>query len=165
MRFDPDIGDADAVMPTYEGLFDLEITGVKGFAYTREKDGAEIGGVEYKFKMVGEVDPEDGSVDSANEGKSVSSNRLYVHSRGALAMGKRLLMAALGYAVNETGENRFNAEVYAENDWYVTGEGDDVEIGDGWELLVGRIVRCKLSIEEGNDGSPRQAFGAWMPVK
>jgi hypothetical protein len=159
-RFEPDLGAVRATTRIFDsGEYVLKIGDAYPISYTREKDGAEIGGARYALEMVGRIQA-DGSLDDAHAGESVTANRVYIHSEGALSMAKRFLMAAFGYSRND--EESFNEEVLSSGDFSISGEGDEAELGSSWAQCSGNLVRVSLD-KDTYEGEEQQAFRGWSP--
>jgi hypothetical protein len=162
-RFEPDASEVRATTRIFDrGEYELAVGDPYGFAYTREKDGKDIGGVRYALKMVGKVDSK-GKLNGEFEGEPVTPIRFYVHSAGAISMLKRFAMATLGYAQNPASEEKFDKEVWKDVDLSVEGEGDEVSIGSFFETLTGQRVRITLDKRIWED-QPQQDHRNPVPI-
>ncbi len=143
-RFTPDPSEVRATTRIFErGEYEIAIGEAYPFAYTRESDGKDIGGVRYALKMIGKVNSK-GKLDGEFEGEAVTPIRFYIHTTGAISMLKRFAMAALGYDANPATEETFNADVWNDADLSVEGEGDEVAGGSFFGSLSGQRVRMTL---------------------
>ena len=146
-RFAPDFTQVSAGMKIFpRGDYELSVTGVKPLAYYKTDDDGEptddfVAGCQVNIEMVGKIG-NDGQLDREDAGESVVPIRLYVHTEKAWGMTKGSIMALLGYTREE--EEQFNAD-FADADFAVEGEGDEAELGDSWNRLVGQHVTAQLS--------------------
>jgi hypothetical protein len=163
-RFEPDIGNVAAATPIYEGLMELKVISAKGFAYEND-EGDERAGVEYRFEVVGQRDPQTDELDRTDAGKPISSHRVWLHTDKAWPMAKSFVMAAMGFVRTAAGEEEFNKKYATKKDWHVVGEGDDVEVGSGWELPVGQIVLADCEPEDIDEDRQRQGFKRFLAAE
>ena len=87
----------------------------------------------------------------------------YMHSDDASGFPKQLLMACLGYEINNRSEREFN-EKFAGQDWsYDTDSG---AIGDVWRQATGRTVIVSLDVQPNinTPGEFIQQFTRFRPV-
>lgn len=162
-RFAPDPDEARATTRIFDrGEYELIVGKPYPFAYTRESDGKDIGGVRYALKMVGKVNAK-GKLDNEFEDEPVSPIRFYIHSTGAVSMFKRFAMAALGYDANPATEEQFDLEVWHGADLSVEGEGDEVSGGSFFETLTGQRVRMTLDKRIWED-QPQQDHRNAVPI-
>lgn len=162
-RFTPDLADASATIPEWEnGVYQVMVHSPKGFI--REGSKGIIAGIRLSVRMVGQFDSA-GELDRSIEGKPSAPVTFWLHTDKTAGMNKRAFMAILGLTPNAEGEKQFNEEYANDYDWGIDGDVDsEVEIGDGFHLLDGRVVNVKMSIQE--DGEYRnQDFSNWAPVE
>ena len=176
VRFEPDMEDIRATTRIFEqGDYELKVKRVRGFAYTREQDGVEIYGADVNFEMVGPL-LSDGTLGDDFAGEDVSRLRTFWHTKGAMEMSKRNVMAIAGFSREE--EEEFNAWVKDGNSFAIIGDDEDpeadVELGSGWQQLVGNRVHASLTVQlyqrKDDDGNPvgepeeQQNFQSLRPV-
>lgn len=175
-RLSPDMTDVSANIKIYDkGDYEIAVKSVFGFA----NDGTNgfNYGVAVQHVIVGKYDSK-GNLDKSDEGNQVENVRLFVHTKDAMRMSKRYLMAAFGF--NKKEEDEFN-EWYKSQDWHVDAEKDDNDryvidsIGDGWKKLVDHHVKVRLDKtiyepvdrdtgEKTGEQIEQQKFGTWSPV-
>lgn len=175
--FAPDFSAVDANIPIYEkGRYRVQIN--KRTPTMREKnDGngkvSTSVSVRYALEMVGAFDDEGNLLTGGLKGKTVQPYNCWVHSEGGWKMAKSFIMAACGYNVKKQ-EGEANVELFQKHSWRVQGEIDAAantfELGDGWDLLVGRLVDVTLSVkadreDKAGDKIEEQDFGGWTPVE
>jgi hypothetical protein len=113
----------------------------------------DVYGVQYNLEVVG------GSDDSF-VGKTIPL-QIYMHAGdAALSIGKRFIMASLGFALNAEAE--FN-EKYADADWSVDPEENFA--GDIWQSVVGtRVAATTDQKPDKRDSSRMNQVFNWRPI-
>lgn len=179
-RFEPDFAGVFASTPIWsKGDYELAIESVRGQAWDQVKDGHETGVIvkvvklrpkikgmyDSNGKLITEVD----GVDIADQAAEEIS--LWIHSKGAMAMSKRAIMAILGY--DEKEEEEFNNYLRGGNldlsfDFEESDEGYDVTLGSGWESLAGKLVGAHLDKQqvniEGREPFEQQQYIRFFPA-
>lgn len=180
ITFEPDFSTVHASTPIWKkGTYEITVSKVRGRAWDKTDEKTQektmVRGVEIRLKLVGVYDSAgklSTSMDGAEiAGKDVEPQTLYIHSDGAMAFSKRIMMAILGYKKEE--EEEFN-EYFKTLDLKMgieeaDGGGYDVTIGEGWQTLAGKNVIVTLSEGEREDKTtkqklPTQEFGVWLPT-
>lgn len=168
MRFDPDLSKAHAGFPILErGEYQLEITGVKG--YFRIKDNGEpSAGIRLGVKCLG-LRVADGSLDTTIDeaDEQVSPHMLWVHTKKAYGMTKQVILAAMGYALDE--ERQANDEFFEGADFSFEVDDSDpdsvtIAIGDSWSNLVGKVINVTADVRTW-EGKLQQDYRAFSPVR
>jgi len=179
--FQPDFTTVSASFPIWEkARYRVKVT--KKVPFVREAKDDETGkvtiqcGVRYHLEMAGVYDSQ-GELQETQDGSSivgkpVSNYACYVHTADGWQFAKPFLMAASGYNVKNE-EDLANKELFAANEWGITGEpGDDaekIEAGKGWDKPVGRYVDVTLSkkvTKSKKDGKEyeNQDYSGWTPL-
>lgn len=174
--FSPDFASVDASIPIYEkGRYRVKTT--KRTPFIKEKRDGDgnvnvSAGVRYPLEMVGKFDEEGELITEDYAGRTVTPFSVWVHTEGGWKFSKSFLMAAAGYDVKNE-EELANKELFQKHGWIVNGEPTDppenIEIGDGFDLCVGRLVDVTLTKSSRTTDDGRefddQDFGAWAPVE
>lgn len=168
MRFDPDLSKAHAGFPILErGEYQIEITGVKGY-YRIKDNGEPSAGVRLGVMCVG-IRSADGSLDTSIEsaGEQISPHMLWVHTKKAYGMTKQVILAAMGYALDE--ERKANDEYFDGSDFSFEVDDSDPEnveiaLGDSWDNLVGKPINVTADVRIW-EGKPQQDYRAFSPVR
>ena len=176
--FTPDFASVDANIHIYEkGRFQVQVTKRTPFSREKTTDGnvSVLGGVRFGLEMVGQFD-DDGDIQTDGlKGKVVSPYTVWLHTEGGWQFGKTFIMAACGYNVRrqeqEANENLFQGDDIS---WDCSGDVDappeSFELGNGWDIPVGRRVDVTLSksVTQSKDGETtyeNQEYGGWAPVE
>ena len=87
----------------------------------------------------------------------------YTGSEGGLSYAKRFLMAALGYEVSQSGEERFNQD-FSGKDWdFDTTSG---ECGDMWHEPTGKRVLATTDVRDNPEtGEQTLQWVSFRPVE
>lgn len=162
--FTPDFGEVRATTRVFDrGTYVVELGKARPIGYEKD-DGTVVVGARVPMTIVHQV-LGDGSTDDTFAGEDVTPVRCYIHSKGALRMTKRMLMAFYGYDRNS--EEEFNNEVLSQADFGVTPpEEEDDEAtftGEGWLAFAGNHVQVLLSTDT-YEGEEQQQHGNWAPV-
>ena len=170
-RFDVDFGSVDGTIPTYpKARYQLKVTNGKPFVRLNRKD-EQIAGVRYSFQMIGVYNPK-GQLDRADEGRSVSTYTVWVHTKGGWQFAKPFMIAGLGYTRQEEAacdEKWFTQDAFKAGDWSVNGEVDAADpptMGKGFEEIIGTIldVNLDIDVQETEDRTyENQEFSGWSP--
>lgn len=152
----PDFGATNAFTPIWpRGEYEVETKDVRGAAWekTDEKSGTSIlvKRIRITAKLNGVYDSEGELQDAGTDGKNVKDEDvtpfdIYLHSEGAMRMGKRIMMAILGY--DKDDEEEFNEWAASQDLSFNAEENEDgsydVTLGDGWDALKGRLFIASL---------------------
>lgn len=179
-RFEPDFTTVFATTPVWsKGDYEILIESVRGQAWDQVKNGQETGTVVQVVKLrpkikgvydsKGKLQTEIDGVDIADQ--AAEEIALWIHSKGAMAMSKRAIMAILGYSEKEeedfneflrTGSLDLSFEIEESEDGY------DVTLGSGWEQLVGKLVGVHLDKQqvniEGREPFEQQQYVRFFPA-
>lgn len=100
--------------------------------------------------------------DGEHKGKRQMIQFDYTNEWGQ-AFGKQLVMAALGYTLDEASEDKFNAD-YADKDWSFDPETGAV--GDVYREVTGKNIMVDTDIAIAKDGSGKQfvQFSGYKPI-
>lgn len=138
-----------------KGVYELQLGEPKSWikAANPEKKTEEQYGIRYSVTVA----------EGDHKGKRQMIQFDYTNEWGR-AFGKQLVMAALGYTVDEVGEEKFNNE-YAGKDWSYDPETGAV--GDVYREVTGKRVTCSADINIAQDGSGKQfqQFSGYQPIK
>lgn len=150
-EFDPSTVVASIeVFPKQE--YEVQIGEPKSFKRTAGDDNHDSFGVRFPINLK--------RPDEFNGKRTVYS--IYLQSEGGQAMGKQMLMAALGYGKGTAEEKRFDADARGK-DWSLDFETGGV--GDAWREVTGKRAIVALDIAKNNrTGDPMQQFGGWRPI-
>lgn len=151
-RYEPDMSKVDATIILLDkGEYEFEIGKPKAFERTNKKGVTSIG---IRYPMV------------VTEGQYASKRTFYTcytHTDGALSFAKQFVMAALGYSVTRSGEERFNKD-YPHADW--SHDTESGECGDMWLEAAGKhvVASVDLGVNPEND-EPNQAWKRFRPLE
>lgn len=157
-RYTPNLTKVQAgIVMLPKGDFEFAVKEAKTFARVstdpETQEQKDVYGIQYNLEVVG------GSEDTYN-GKIIPL-QIYAHAGDvALGIGKRFVMAALGFAIND--EDNFN-EKYSDGDWGFDTEAQ--ELGDMWTSVVGTRVAASTDQKVDRRDSTRknQVFN-WRPI-
>lgn len=148
-RFERDATSVTSNIPVLpKGDYELTVGEPKTF-HRQNSKGDDTYGIMYPLTV---VEP------SEYTGKRIFFNA-YAHTDGALAFGKRLILAALGYANGrDDDEDRFNKE-YKGADW--SFDTDTGQVGEMWMLPQGNRIIAELDTQpnQNRPDQPMQQFG------
>jgi len=177
-RFNADFTAVDAGFPVHEtGRYRLKITKTTPFIRESKPDSdgnTKISyGMNYATVLAGMFDPdaeEETLLTEGLEGKQVTQYPIWLHSEGGWKFGKSFLLAAAGFNVRrEEGEG--NEKLFQAHEWHVDGEvgstAENIEYGNGFDLLVDRLVDVTLvkgEKEWQGEMQDEQDFKGWTPV-
>lgn len=157
-RYTPDLTKVQAGIPLLpKGDFEFAVKEAKTFSRQSTdqttQETKDVYGLQYNLQVMS------GSDDSF-VGKIIPL-QIYAHAGdAALSIGKRFVMAALGFALND--ETNFNAK-YADGDW-----GFDTEeqtLGDMWASVVGtRVAASTDQKPDKRDTSRMNQVFNWRPI-
>lgn len=157
-RYTPDLTKVQAgIVMLPKGDFEFAVKEAKTFSRTSTdtvtQESKDVYGIQYNLEVVS------GSDDSFI-GKVIPL-QIYAHAGdAALGIGKRFVMAALGFALND--EANFN-EKYADGDWSFDTEAQ--ELGNMWSSVVGTRVAASTDQKPDKRDTTRmnQQFN-WRPI-
>lgn len=187
-RMEPDFEwtDVQATTPVYpKGDYELTVKSVRGSAWAKtDKEGNPTGAVvrvvRFKTQVVGVYDSKN-KLKTEQNGRTIKDLpaddiNIWVHSEGGRRMGKKYMMAIIGFDPNEPAEETKFNEWLAKQGVDLSArltENDDggygLAIGDGWEaLFVGKNVKASLDVgvseREGQEPQERQEINYLVPV-
>lgn len=187
MEADFNWGDVEASTPIHpKGDYELTIVGVRGAAWPKTDKAGNTTGVvveriSFRPRIVGVYNSE-GKLKSELNGKEIRDKgcegiAIWLHSSGGREMGKRTMMAILGYNPQEEVEekkfNKFLKDSGVDLGWKheenEAGDGYVLTIGEGYEkLFVGKSVRVQMEPEtrtvEGKEPRTSQNYMRISPV-
>jgi len=157
-RYNPDLTRVQAGIPLLpKGDFEFSVN--EGKTFSRQstdpatQETKDVYGIQYNLQVMS------GSDDSFI-GKIIPL-QIYAHAGdAALSIGKRFVMAALGFALND--EANFN-EKYADGDWNFDTE--DQILGDMWSSVIGTRVAASTDqkVDKRDHTRMNQVFN-WRPI-
>jgi len=127
------------------GEYEVKIGEPRARVYEHKGTGDSRIAVNYPLTLMGKI-MADESIDRTDAGVSLESNTIFPSTKGGFEMFKRFLMAARGFVTAD--EELFDKEIGVSADTSSPIEGDEVTLGSGYQLPVGRIVRVRADQEQ-----------------